>query len=132
MTTEKANPQTDLPVRVRAWEFWRSNQVWLLQLPLIVLAMFAVYVVLKSLDSRIGIEGFGDLFGYMLNLVRAFLIVAFAWWFKKRALFDIHSRTELDLFLAAKAGDRHAYWLRVFDRIEWAVILLFVTYWLTR
>ena len=132
MTTEKANPQTDLPLRVRAWEFWRSNQVWLLQLPLVVLAMFAVYVVLKSLDSRIGIEGWGDIFGYMTNLVRALMIVAVAWWFKKRALFDIHSRTELELFVAAKAGDRAAFWLRVFDRIEWAVVLAFATYWMTR
>jgi hypothetical protein len=130
--TEKANPQTDLPLRVRAWEFWRSNQVLFLQLPLILIAMFAVYVTLKSLDSRIGVEGFGDLFGYMLNLVRAAMIVAFAWWFKKRALFDIHSRTELELFVAAKGGDRAAFWLRAFDRIEWVAVLAFTTYWMTR
>lgn len=132
MTSEKANPQTDLPLRIRAWEFWRSNQVWLLQLPLVVLAMLGVYIVLKSIDSRIGIEGWGDIFGYMVNLVRALMIVAVAWWFKKRALFDIHSRTELELFVAAKAGDRAAFWLRVFDRIEWAVVLAFATYWMTR
>jgi uncharacterized membrane protein len=130
--TEKANPQTDLAPRVRLWEFWRSNQVWLLQLPLVVSLMFVVYVVLKSLDSRIGVEGFGDAFGYMLNLVRALIIIAVSWWFKKRALFDIHSRTELDLFMAAKAGDRPAYWLRAFDRIEWAFVLAFVTFWMTR
>src|SRR3546814_4885449 len=78
-----ANPESDLTLRRRAWEFWRRNQILLLQLPVMLLFLVTSYVVLKSVDSRIGVEGFGDLFGYALNGVRITLIIFTAWWIKK-------------------------------------------------
>ena len=127
-----ANPQTEAPFRTRAWEFWRRNQTLLLHMPLMLAALFGVYITLKSLDPRIGVEGFGDLFGYLLNGVRALLIIFTAWWIKKWPWFDLHSTTELALFEAMKAGDRMAFWIVVRDRLEWLAALAFATYWYTR
>lgn len=106
-----------------AKEFWRRNQVVILHLPFLVLALFACYVVSRALDPRIGVEGFGDLFGYGLNAIRIALVVYIAWWFKRWALFDLHSKTELELFEAQKNGDYNARRIIIRDRIEWAFLL---------
>lgn len=116
----------------RLKEFWRRNQILLLQLPLMMLFLFGTYIVLKALDPRIGVEGFGDLFGYLLNGVRVTLIIFTAWWVKKWCWFDLHDRTELAMFEAMREGDWMAFWIVVRDRAEWAVILAFATYWYTR
>ena len=135
METNKtpANPESEMPFRRRAWEFWRRNQILLLQLPIMVAFLFGSYIALKSLDSRIGVEGFGDLFGYLLNGVRAVLIVFTAWWIKRHCWFDLHQATELDLFERVRdKNDAAARWLIAKDRIEWAVALAFATWWFTR
>ena len=130
--TESANPQSDVPFRRRAWEFWRRNNIVLFQLPLLLAFLFTTYIVLKGIDSRIGVEGFGDLFGYLLNGVRASLIIFTAFWMKKWLWFDLHDRTELTLFEAMRAGDWMAFWIVVRDRAEWLAALAFATFWYTR
>lgn len=121
-----------VPFRRRAWEFWRRNQILLLQLPLMIGFLFGSYILLKSIDPRIGVEGFGDLFGYALNGVRITLIIFTAWWMKKWLWFDLHDKTELDLFEAMRAGDSIAFWIVVRDRVEWLAALAFATFWYTR
>ena len=134
METNKApaNPESEMPFRRRAWEFWRRNQILLLQLPLMLVFLVGSYVVLKSVDSRIGVEGFGDVFGYALNGVRITLIIFTAWWIKKWCWFDLHDKTELAMFEAMKAGDWMAFWIVVRDRAEWLAALAFATFWYTR
>lgn len=127
-----SNPQTELPFRRRAWEFWRRNNIILLQFPLLLAFLFVSYIVLKSVDSRIGVEGFGDLFGYALNGVRASLIIFTAFWIKKWLWFDLHSQTELSMFEAMREGNRVAFWIVVRDRVEWVIALAFATFWYTR
>lgn len=129
-TNMAGNPKT--PVVNRVWEFWRRNNILFLQLPVMLAFLVGSYIVLKSIDSRIGVEGFGDIFGYALNGVRACLIIFTAFWMKKWLWFDLHDKTELSLFEAMKAGDWMAFWLVVRDRFEWAVALGFATYWYTR
>ena len=126
------NPETEMSFRRRAWEFWRRNQVLILHLPAMMFFLFGTYIVLKSIDSRIGVEGFGDLFGYLLNGVRATLIIFTAWWIKKWPWFDLHDTTELSLFEAMRKGDWMAFWIVVRDRVEWIFALGFATYWYTR
>ena len=130
--SKPANPESELSFRRRAWEFWRRNQIILLQLPIMVAFLFGSYIVLKSLDSRIGVEGFGDIFGYALNAVRITLIIFTAWWMKKWCWFDLHDKTELAMFEAMKAGDWMAFWIVVRDRAEWLAALAFATFWYTR
>ena len=126
-----------LPLLHRAYEFWRRNNILLLHLPLMTAFLVSSYIVLKSVDSRIGVEGFGDLFGYALNGVRITLILFTAWWIKKNCWFDLHGRTELDLFNVMR-GNSHkedawmAFWIVVRDRFEWIAALAFATYWYTR
>ena len=87
---EPANPETNVPTRRRVWEFWRRNQILLLQAPLMFAFLFGSYILLKSIDSRIGVEGFGDIFGYSLNGIRITFIIFTAWWIKKWCWFDLH------------------------------------------
>ena len=136
-----SNPQPPAPAskvsfRTRAWEFWRRNQILLLQLPIMVAFLFGSYILLKSIDSRIGVEGFGDLFGYALNGVRVTLIIFTAFWMKKWLWFDLHAKTELRLFEAMEGrsdGDPLlAHWIVIRDRVEWIAALAFATWWYTR
>lgn len=125
--------QRDKPAfRTRAWEFWKRNNIIFIQLPLMVAWLFVSYAVLKSIDPRIGVEGFGDIFGYLLNGIRACFIIFTAFWVKKWMFFDLHDKTELALFLDMREGDRMAFWIVVRDRAEWAVLLFFATWWYTR
>lgn len=130
----KSNPQpkSEVSFRRRAWEFWRRNQILLLQLPAMLAFLIGSYIVLKSLDSRIGVEGFGDIFGYALNGVRITLIIFTAWWIKKWCWFDLYDNTELSLFEDMRKGNWMAFWIVARDRVEWLFALAFATYWYTR
>ncbi len=132
MTEQKANGTPKIPRAQVVSEFWRRNQIILFHLPVMLAFLVGSYVVLKSVDSRIGVEGFGDLFGYALNGVRIALIIFTAWWMKKNLFFDLHDKTEWELFLARKAGDWQAHAIVWTDRLEWFVVLAFATYWYTR
>ena len=120
----------------RVSEFWRRNQILLLQLPLMLVFLFGSYILLKSVDPRIGVEGFGDIFGYALNGVRVTLIIFTAWWIKKWCWFDLHSATELELFKTQKESTpfhaQMAFWIVTRDRLEWVAALAFATFWYTR
>ena len=136
--TTPANPESKMPFRSRAWEFWRRSQILIFHLPLMVAFLFGSYIALKSLDSRIGVEGFGDVFGYALNGVRICFIIFTAWWMKKWCWFDLHDRTELAMFNRMRDEEKCLddrwidYWIIVRDRVEWIVALAFATYWYTR
>lgn len=116
----------------RLAEFWRRNQALLLHTPVLLLLLAGCYLGLKALDPRIGVEGFGDLFGYLLNGVRVTMIVFAAWWLKRNLFFDLHQSTELELHQRARDGDPGVQWLLVRDRIEWVALLALATYWFTR
>lgn len=113
-------------------EAWRRNKPNLLWLPVLLALLFGAYVVLRALDPRIGLEGFGDLFGYALNAVRGVVIVGLAWLTKRNLFFDLHDKTELSLYEAMKGGDWPAFWIVVRDRVEWAFLLVFYAWVMTR
>lgn len=113
-------------------EFWRRNQALLLHTPVLLLLLAGCYLGLKALDPRIGVEGFGDLFGYLLNGVRVTMIVFTAWWLKRNLFLDLDRSMEASLLSSALSGDREAAWVIVRDRLEWALLLAFCTYWFTR
>lgn len=112
-------------------EAWRRNKANLLWLPITLCVVLGLYVVLRALDPRIGIEGFGDLFGYALNAVRAVGVVGLAWITKRNLFFDLHDKTELDLFGESKSS-WHVQAIIVRDRLEWIFLLVFFAWMLTR
>lgn len=119
-------------VRKNFKEFWRRNHILLFHLPVMLAFLFGSYALLKGVDSRIGVEGFGDLFGYALNGVRITLVIFTAWWIKRWCWFDLHAMTELELFDRMRKGDSSAHWIVIRDRVEWVVLLSLATYWYTR
>ena len=124
------------PLKQRAWEFWRRNQILLLHLPIMVAFLFGSYVFLKAIDSRIGVEGFGDIFGYALNAIRICFIAFTAWYIKRNFWFDLYDKTELALFNTMRGDNKQdawlAFWIVARDRLEWVAALAFSTYWYTR
>lgn len=118
--------------KTRAWEFWRRNNVLFVMLPLLLVFAFVTYAGLRAIDPRIGVEGWGDLFGYLINGVRAALIIFTAFWMKKWLWFDLHDKTELEMFEAMKTGARWPHMILWRDRVEWIVALLLATWWYTR
>jgi hypothetical protein len=106
-------------------DFWRRNSIAIVHMPFLLVLLFASYVVLRALDPRIGLEGFGDLFGYLLNSVRAAIIIFTAWWFKNNAWHDINAKAEDELFHLVRQGDPGAFKAKVLDRVEWAFLLVF-------
>ena len=126
------NESVIIPIRTKLKEFWKRNQIVFMHLPFLLAALVGTYVVLKAMDPRIGVEGFGDLFGYLLNAIRASMIIFTAWWMKNWLLFDLYDSTELDLFQKALTGNGDALKLRWQDRAEWVGCLAFATYWFTR
>jgi hypothetical protein len=119
-------------IKTRAKEFWKRNQIIFIHFPIMMAGLFGCYIALKALDPRIGVEGFGDLFGYLLNGVRATFIIFTAWWMKKWMFFDLHDDTELELWKKTFEGSPGALAARWQDRFEWVVCLAFATYWFTR
>lgn len=119
-------------IKHRALQFWKRNQIIIVHFPITMLALFGCNILLRALDPRIGVEGFGDLFGYLLNAVRATIIIYTAWWMKKWLFFDLTDDDELDLYRRARSGERDAHILRWTDRGEWALCLALATFWLTR
>ena len=116
----------------RIAEFWRRNAIAVAHFPIIVAATLGAYILLRALDPRIGLEGFGDVFGFFVNAVRAIMVVALSWLTKRNAWFDLHRTTELDLFERAREGDRVAEAIVRRDRLEWAFLLCFFAWLLTR
>lgn len=113
-------------------EAWRRNKPNLLWLPVLLAIVIGGYIVLRALDPRIGLEGFGDLFGYALNGVRAVAIVGLSWLVKRNIFMDLHDRTEVDLFDAMRKGDWFAFWIVARDRVEWMFLLVFFGWVMTR
>jgi hypothetical protein len=113
-------------------ELWRRLKPTLLWLPVLIAMVVGSYIVLRALDPRIGLEGFGDLFGYALNGVRAVAVVALAWITKRSIFFDLHDRTELTLFEKSRDGGVEVEWILWRDRIEWFFLLALFSWLLTR
>lgn len=117
-------------------EAWRRLKPTLLWTPIALAVVIGGYIVLRALDPRIGLEGFGDLFGYALNAVRGVAIVGLAWLTKRNLFFDLHDKTELNLFEAMRSLSKDKawmdFWIVVRDRAEWFFLLCFFAWVMTR
>lgn len=123
--------ENKMSFRTRAWEFWRRNNVIFVQLPLMLAWLFGSYIVLKSIDPRIGVTGFGDIFSYALLSIKVCFIIFTVFYAQKWLFFDIHDKTEFDLFKEMRAGSRDAHLIVWRDRLEKFGLLAFATWWYT-
>jgi hypothetical protein len=115
----------------KIYEFYRRNHVLGIHAPMILIGMFVSYLFLSWLDPRIGVEGFGDIFGYGLLALRASIIIFTTFFFKRWAFFDIYRTTELELFEASRRGDYFAERILTRDRLEWVALLCVFSYLFT-
>jgi hypothetical protein len=120
---------TPTPRRNPIKEFIRRNSAighFFLTLAL----LYVGYLILHAFDPRIGVEGFGDLFGYGMNIAGLTLAIYTSWWFKNHTWRDLHKDEEEDLFKRVNAGDKTAMRMLIWDRIEWVLLMAFFTYWI--
>lgn len=104
---------------------WQEFAVWM---PVLVLVALISFLVLGGLP---GVAVSGDLIAWMLELPIACLYLAAAmgaaWLFKFTYLLDINTVRELELHSLVLQGDKHARWLIIKDRIEWAFLIVLFT-----
>lgn len=112
-------------IKIFLKEFWRRNSIAFLHMPLLLVLLVASYIGLKALDPRIGLEGFGDLFGYLVNAVGIAIVIFSSWWQKNNLWHDIESKAEEDLFHEVRQNLPGALKAKILDRIEWAFLLVF-------
>jgi hypothetical protein len=106
-------------------EFWRRNSIAVLHTPVLLVLLLCSYIGLKALDPRIGLEGFGDIFGYLTNAFGAAVVIFSARFFKKTAWHDVAAKCEADLYHEVRQGSRGATVAKLIDRGEWIFLLVF-------
>lgn len=107
-------------------DFLRRYQI-LAHLVFLTAVMFGAYIFLRALDPRIGVEGFGDLFGFLRNAVGLAVVIFTCRWFKNNVWHDLSKKAEEDLQYALLFDNKPGAWkAKLFDRLEWAFLLIFV------
>lgn len=102
---------------------WQDLIIWI---PAAVLLMAAVWYLAPAFDPRSGIDGFGDLFVFSVQLVKV-LIVLFVSWTVKRAYFhDLGKESEKTIHKQVLKGDPHALKALIIDRLEYLFLLVVI------
>jgi hypothetical protein len=103
---------------------WQELVFWL---PLAILLAVAALAGVRYIDPRAGADA-GELFAIASLVVRAVLVMAFAWLCKHLYLLDYDDATDTKLHITAGHEGPHAgaaRWSLIKDRVEWAFLLLF-------
>ena len=98
---------------------WQELAIWK---PLLLLGMLLLFWFLPALDPRSGIDGFGDLFHLVKQLVVLSAIAFSAWLLKRTYLRELSEEEEAKIAEAALAGDRNALRMLILDRVEFLVL----------
>lgn len=98
---------------------WQELIVWL---PALLLALVVLFVLLPRLDPRSGIDGFGDVFALVKQLV-VLAVIWFATWLAKRTYFtELDEDAERDLLQRLNKGDLSALPRLIYELLVWVVI----------
>lgn len=107
--------------RFRAW-LWRWQEV-VLWLPVSAAAVVVSYHLIPYVDPNSGLDGFGDIFNFLVQGLKVVMLLFVCWMFKRTYWYDIPRREEKRLYKEAAEG-KHNHWLMIRDRLEWAVLIV--------
>lgn len=109
-------------VRFRAWVWqWQEVLFWI---PISFFVAWFAYRAIPYIDPRAGIDGFGTLFNFAVNVLQLVVTFFLAWMFKRTYWFDIPTHEEVRLYEElTKSYDWKIHAILIRDRIEWLVLL---------
>lgn len=113
-------------------EFYRRNHVLFVHVPLALLLITFTNQYLNYLDPRIGVENYGNLSALVMLIPRVLLIMLLTFFVKRWFWFDIHQKTELELFEEARRGSYDAHRIILRDRAETVALLCVFSFLFTR
>lgn len=128
VTNEMGNWEQDMSILRKAWqkvlEFWAhwAEIPWIL---VVLCLMVVAFYVLPRIDPRSGIDGFGDLFFFLIAIVKGMLITFGAWWCKKTYTHDLSKQDEITMLDRSSKNPGEIPWTLVIDRLEWVGWILF-------
>lgn len=104
---------------------WREVLIWI---PVAVGILLLAYWLFPKMDPRAGIDGFGDLFLFLVQVVKV-LVALFITWVAKRAYWrDLNSRMEKALDESYLTGNRAAFHITLRDRAEFVALFLAISW----
>ena len=109
-------------VRFRAWvREWQEVLFWI---PVSFFVAWFAYRAIPYIDPRAGIDGFGTLFNFAVNVLQLVVTFFLTWMFKRTYWFDIPTHEEVRLYEElTKSYDWKIHAIIIRDRIEWLVLL---------
>lgn len=109
-------------VRFRAWVWqWQEVLFWI---PISFFVAWFAYRAIPYIDPRAGIDGFGTLFNFAVNVLQLVVTFFLTWMFKRTYWFDIPAHEEVRLYEElTKSYDWKIHAILIRDRIEWLVLL---------
>lgn len=109
-------------VRFRAWVWqWQEVLFWI---PVSFFVAWFAYRAIPYIDPRAGIDGFGTLFNFAVNVLQLVVTFFLTWMFKRTYWFDIPTHEEVRLYEElTKSYDWKIHAIIIRDRIEWLVLL---------
>lgn len=131
MSARKPKPAAAVPARIgttltqrtRLGEFLHQWQELVFWKPLLIVLLLVLFYALPRLDPRTGIDGFGDVFHLVIQLLVLAVAAFCAWLFKRTYLRVLEDDEERKLFDAWRNGDHRVIYILVFDRCEWGVLV---------
>lgn len=108
--------------RVKEWLLRQQDIVaWV---PAAVVAMMLIWWLAPAFDPRSGIDGFGDLFVFSVQMVKVIVTLFVTWRVKLAYFHDLRSAQEQELHRKMLEGDRQAAWAIIQDRLEFLALFL--------
>lgn len=109
--------------RLKRWlDTWQEAVIWL---PVALLITCVAYYLIPYIDPKAGIDGFGGLFNFLMQVVKGIGIFFLAWLTKRTYLACLDCEEEDQLAKDLKVGEDSIWWrayLRLaLDRLEWAL-----------
>jgi hypothetical protein len=102
---------------------WQDLIIWI---PASILVMGIVWWLAPAFDPRSGIDGFGDLFVFSVQLVKVVIVLFVAWTVKRAYFHDLGKKAEKDIHLRVLKGDPFALRALILDRIEYLALLVII------
>lgn len=104
---------------------WCEVLIWI---PVATAILLLAYWVFPKIDARAGMDGFGDLFLFLVQVVKV-LSALFITWVAKRAYWsDLNPKMDEALDQSYLTGNKAAFHITLRDRAEFLALFLAISW----
>lgn len=111
-------------VRAFLWR-WQELLVWL---PVAFCLVWASYQLIPLIDPRAGLDGFGEIYTFLVQVFKANVVFFLAWLFKRTYLHDVQRWEERAMHARCDLPENRYQITK--DRLEWLGLLVIIA-WMT-